>query len=385
MKVKTQISALAVAVATTTGAWAIEPQSVRINDALVFTPTLNVVESYDDNFRAVEDHEKSSWITSIIPTLQFTAEGRKSGYELTYQAVSDIFHSSGDDNNTDHHINFDASFEFNSRNSLTLNAGYHDVEETASDGADNINDQYTTKNFGGVYTYGAETARMQLDIGGNFEKLRYSDGTLENENKERDTTALASTFYYSVTPKTKLLLEGRHTDYDYETNSRLDSTSVAGLLGATWEATAKTTGTVKLGREKKDFDDSSIDNASKGMWEVGILWMPRTYSRVNLTTRQGFDEGDSGASIIESREHAVSWEHDWTARLTSQLEYSQARKDYQDITREDDLQNYGIGLTYQVYRWLDVGIGYQYSETDSNVSGESFERNIYAITVGASL
>lgn len=147
----------------------------------------------------------------------------------------------------------------------------------------------------------------------------------------------------------------------------------------------RTTGTVKLGREKKDFDDSSIGEKSGGMWEVGVAWEPRTYSRFNLNTRQGFDEGDSGASTIKTQTTTLSWDHDWAERLTSNVSYTRRDQDYQDIQREDNADIFGIGLTYEMRRWLDVGIGYKYAENDSDAANESYERNIYALTINASL
>ncbi len=380
-----RLLAAAVSLASCSAAWAIEPQSIRLTDGILFTPSLMVSEKYDDNIRAAETNEESSWVTTISPTLTLSTEGRKSAYRLSYNAVSDTFHSSQDDNNVDHHLTADAAFEFDARNRAKLAAGYHDVENTASDTSNVTNDQYNTKNVGGVYSFGAQTARMQIEAGANYEELRYTDGLIGNEAKERDTTALRSTLFYRVAPKTKLLVEGRHTDYDYLNNQRLNSTGIAGLVGATWEATAKTTGEFKIGRERKNFDDDTVDDASKGMWEAGVVWAPRSYSRFNLNTRQGFDEGDNGASTIESRNYTLGWEHDWSSYLTSKVSYSDTSRDYQDISRQDDLNNIGLGLTYKARRWLDVGIGYTYSENDSDVAGESFERNVFALTVNASL
>lgn len=380
-----RLLAAAVSLASCSAAWAIEPQSIRLTDGILFTPSLMVSEKYDDNIRAAENNEESSWITTVSPTLTLSAEGRKSAYRLSYNAVSDTFHSSQDDNNVDHHLTADAAFEFDARNRAKLAAGYHEIEDTVSDTSNTTNDQYNTRNVGGVYSFGAQTARMQIEAGANYEELRYTDGLIANEAKERDTTALRSTLFYRVAPKTKLLVEGRHTDYDYLSNQRLDSTGVAGLVGATWEATAKTTGEFKIGRERKNFDDDTVDDASKGMWEAGVVWAPRSYSRFNLNTRQGFDEGDNGASTIESRTYTLGWEHDWSSYLTSKVSYSDTSRDYQDISRQDDLNNIGLSLTYKARRWLDVGIGYTYSENDSDVAGESFERNVFALTVNASL
>ena len=386
-----RISSLAVAIsgALCANAWALDPQSVKLGDGMTFTPTLEVSERYEDNFRAVNENEESSWITSITPTFLLGAEGRKSAYRLQYSAAADIFHSSHDDDNTDHHLTGDAAYEFNSRNRLNLNAGYHRVEETAAQSTESRraqeNDKYSTANIGGVYSFGAQTARTQLDFGANYQELRYHNGNGLNADKERDTTALAGTAYYRLAPKTRALVELRHTDYDYVSNDRLNSYNVALLTGLTWDATAKTSGTVKLGSERKYFDSSELDDNSGSMWEVGVKWMPRTYSTFNLQTRRALDEGDDGASAIQSQSTTLSWKHEWMTRLSSDVSYTYTDNDYQDVDRDDQLSVFGVGLTYEMRRWLDIGIGYKYAENDSSLDSESYERNIYSISVTASL
>lgn len=385
IKFTTTVLAAAVSAALCANAWAIDPQSVKLSDGLTFTPTLKVAERYDDNFRAVENGEESSWITGITPTFVLAAEGRKSAYALTYSANTDIFHSSHQDDNTDHHLTADAGFEFDARNRLVLNAGYHKVEETASLDQNLENDRYSTSNVGGLYTFGAQSARTQVDFGADYQELRYQNGNGLNADKERDTTALKSTVYYRVAPKTRALVEARYTDYDYTTNTALDSNNIALLGGVTWDATAKTSGTVKIGGERKRFDDSRIDDKSGSLWEVGVNWAPRTYSTFNLTTRRALDEGDNGASAIQAQSTSLGWEHEWYDRLTSNVSYSYTDKEYQDVNRDDELSTLGLGLTYEMRRWLDVGVGYAYSENDSSADNESFERNIYSISFTASL
>lgn len=381
--------ALAISGAVCANAWALDPQSIKLSDGLTLTPTLQVSERYDDNFRAVETNEESSWITSVTPTIILGAEGRKSAYQLSYSAASDVFHSSHKDNNTDHILVGDAAYEFDSRNRLKLNAGYKRIEETAAQSSQTRrsmeNDRYSTANVGGVYSFGAETARTQLDLGANYQELRYQNTDGLNADKERDTTALSSTAYYRIAPKTRALVELRHTDYDYVSNTRLNSNNVALLTGLTWDATAKTTGTVKFGAEKKRFDSSDLDDNSGSMWEVGVKWMPRTYSTFNLQTRRALDEGDDGASAIQTQSTTLSWKHEWLDRLSSDVSYTYTDQEYQDYKRDDQLSMFGVGLTYQMRRWLDVGIGYKYAENDSSMEFESYERNIYSISVTASL
>ena len=381
---------VAVAAGLSAQAFAVEPQSIRLTDGVIFTPTLKVVESHDSNFRAVEKNKKSTWITTIEPSFQLNADSNKSAYQLKYTASSDTFHSSHSDNNVDHFFSGDAGFEFNSRNRLRLNAGYKKIEETASADQKIENDKFNTKNVGGVYTFGAEAARTQVEFGANYDELRYDNSTRIagkrlNSDKERDATALRSTVFYEVAPKTKVLLEGRYTDYDYKSFTDRNSKNKGLLAGVTWDATAKTSGTFKVGREKKDFKKSTYSDKTTGMWEAGVTWAPLTYSTFNLNTRRGFDEGEDNASAIKTQNTRLGWKHDWMERLYSEVSYARSDRKYQEISRTDKRDDYGVSLTYQARRWLDVGVGYTYADNDSNAKDQSYKRNIYALTVSASL
>lgn len=376
---------MAIAAAFSASVWAVEPQSVDLTDGVTFTPTLQVSQSYDDNIRAVEDNAQSSWVNGIAPTFVLEAQGRQGTYALTYSADNQSYASSHNDDHTDHHLDADADLEFNSRNRLKLNAGYDKVESLASENQNIEPDKFTTSNVGGVYTYGAETARAQIDLGANYQELRYQNTDRLNANKERDTTALSTTGYYRISPMTRVLLEARHTDYDYLSNTDLNSNNVGLLGGVTWDATAKTTGTIKIGAEKKRFDNSRNDDVNGSMWEAGVSWSPRTYSTFNLKTRRGFDEGDDGAEVIKSQSTTISWDHEWLDRVSTEVSYNYTDNQYQGIDRDDKIDTFGLGLTYEMRRWLDIGIGYKYAEDDSSAAGESYERNIYAVSFTASL
>ena len=401
---KNALTAMATALimATSINTWAIEPQYIRLSDSILFIPTLQLKEAYDDNLHADERNEKSSWITTVAPSFSLAGKGNKSSYLLNYTTSSDTFHSSQKDNNTDHIFTADSELEFNARNRLKLSAGYRDIEETATQNQNQENDQYNSKNIGGVYTYGARTARAQIDLGAKYDELRYDNSNNLNSDQERDSTALRGTFYYRVAPATRLLLEARHTDYDYLSDTDSSSTNIDLLTGITWEATAKTSGSIKIGRGQKDYDNSSKDSASTGMWEIGATWKPRTYSTFTLSTRRAFDEGSNSVSTIgdgtdttvrdtnddsavKLQSTTLAWKHYWVKRLYSDLSYTRMDLDYQDTNREDKYNNINLGLTYEMRRWLDIGIGYKYSENDSDAASESYERNVYALTINASL
>lgn len=389
MQKKFPLSALSAAMlmAASTGAYAIEASSMKLG-GMTFTPTLELSESYDDNFRAVNnDNDESSWITTINPNFQLAAQDRLNVYKLTYAFSSDIFHSSHDDNNTDHHLDADAHMEFSARSRLDLNAGYDRVEDVADTEIDGVNDKYHTYNIGGVYGFGAESATMQFELGANQQWLRYDNEGNLNKDLERDTASLTGTAYYRVAPKTRALAELRYTDYDYvDSNSTLDSDAMAYLVGVTWDATAKTSGSAKIGYSDKEFDDSSKDDADNSIWEVGVTWKPRSYSAFTLETRRSTEEGsEGGENYIDTTRTSLDWKHAWSNYLTSDVNFAYIEEDYDDAaSREDDTNEFGFGLTYNLRRWVDVGVGYKYQDVDSTVNSESYDRNIYMVkmTVG---
>ena len=81
----------------------------------------------------------------------------------------------------------------------------------------------------------------------------------------------------------------------------------------------------------------------------------------------------------------MGWKHYWLDRVYTEASYARTDKKYQEIKREDNLDNYGLSLTYQARRWLDIGVGYTYADNASDLKNETYTRNIYALTFNASL
>lgn len=385
----TSISRLAFLLAAPTllpvSAWAIEPESIDFL-GLQLTPTLTLGETYDDNFRELENDEDASWVTQISPGLELLAEDRNSAYRLTYKGNSEIYHNASDASNTDHIVKLESILEFSARQRLKLEAGYRKIEEVNSTAVSGENDKYHSTSIGGLYSFGSQQALNRIDLGASYEELRYDNSDGINADEERDTSAFSATWLHRLGGATYALLEARHTDYDYLIPaSPRNSTNDALLLGATWEATAKTTGKLRAGYEKKDFDDSSREDLNSPMWEIGIDWSPRTYSKFSLTARRAFDEGDDGSDAIKSTSTQLSWGHGWTERITSTLSFGLTREDYEGQAREDEITSAGLALTYKMRRWLDIEVGYRYRDNDSSAANESFQRNVYLISLTGSL
>jgi hypothetical protein len=364
-------------------AWSLDPQSIDVY-GFDFTPTLLFSESYDDNFRELE-RAQSSMVTKVAPTFELKAEDRNSATRLIWQPTRYIYHDESDASNTAQRVRLNSIMEFTDRHRLKLDAEARKYERTTSTAVDGINDKIRSNRVNGLYTYGARSAANQIDLGASYAQLRYDNSDGINDDKERNTTGLTTTWYHRIGSNTRGLLQYDHTDFDYLSNNRLNSTSDAVLAGAEWDFTARTTGKVRVGYERKNFDDSSVDDLSNPTWRVDLRWKPRTYSTFSFVARQAMAEGDDGADAVKTTSALVGWRHGWTERITTVAEVGLARYEYEGQERTDDLRDYNLAVEYAMRRWLDIELGYRYRNDDSDADNQSFERNIFLLGFNVSL
>ncbi|MFY0731805.1 outer membrane beta-barrel protein [Pseudomonas sp. NFX15] len=361
------------------------PQSIDIY-GFQFIPTFGLSEGYDDNIREVEHDVQSSMVTKLAPSFVLKAEDRNSATRLTWQPTRYIYHSQSDASSTSQRVRGDSIMEFTDRHRLALEAEYYKFERVTSTAVEGINDKLNNKRVGGVYTYGAKTADNQIDVGANYAQLRYDNSDGINDDKERNTTGFNTTWYHRIGSNTRSLLEYDHTRFDYLlSNSPRSSKSDAVLAGAQWDFTARTSGKVRVGYERKNFDESTSSDLSNPTWQIDLAWKPRTYSTFSFLARQALAEGDDGSDAVKATFTQVGWRHGWTDRISTLAQAGYGHYVYEGQSRTDNLQDYNLSVIYQMRRWLGVELGYRFRDNNSDADNESFLRNVYQLSFNVSL
>ncbi|WP_029408399.1 outer membrane beta-barrel protein [Thiomicrorhabdus sp. Milos-T2] len=360
--------------------YALDPAAIDF-EGLEVTPAVEISGTYDDNYQAV-NNGPDSWITAITPGVLVTAYGDKTLYQLKSGIKYELYSASNAKDLTSYFVTGTATFNFDVRNQLDIEIGLDKTESAANAFVANTINSFKQTNIGASYVYGAPSATGNIEFGVNHEIHRSGNGL--NLDRERDSTAYRAAFLYKITDKTKLVAELNGSRHDYVTNTALDATNISYLLGARWEATAKTTGHAKFGSETKDFDDSSRANANLTKWEASVDWSPLTYSTVTLTTNQQIDEGSYGASYTDSANNGIQWKHDWGRGYASQVSLNNRTDDYNGI-RKDTTNSIGAGITYNIRRWADIAFDFQHSDRTSTDSTQEYNRNIYKLTFNVGL
>ncbi len=253
----------------------------------------------------------------------------------------------------------------------------------ATDRASNEPETYHTLGVGATLGHGFKQGRIEAKAAYNTK--RYDEFSSPIKTQDTNTTLLGGTFFYKVRPKTELLFEVSQEDIDYiaaESSGR-DNLYQKALVGVKWEATAKTTGTAKVGYGRKDFEQAGREDANDVNWEVGVDWQATKRSTVSLSTSRSFIDTTSGTSAdyVTNQNYDVSLQHQLTRKLNATAGVGYSTQEYDLSDREDDYFNYSVGAEYRLHPQIVVGGSFQGVTRDSSYTLTDYDRNIFSLYV----
>jgi uncharacterized protein (PEP-CTERM system associated) len=185
-------------------------------------------------------------------------------------------------------------------------------------------------------------------------------------------------------PNTYAVAELRRIDNDYRlSTSTNDNVDTRALVGLTWDITEITSGSFKLGQQRKNY--SQRDDVKTGTYEAELEWKPRTYSTFTLNARRAEEDAtDVGTSLTTSR-YSLDWAHRWSESLVSNVVLANLDTNYRNNSRQDDTTSATLGLKYEVSSNLGVSLDLTRTERDSNTAGFDFKRNTIFASVQVAL
>lgn len=392
-------STLIAAVAVTLNVFSFNAVSQQFEDAssldfggFDFTPTIDIGLHYDDNLTKTSDNQIDSWSRVISPEFNLQSSYGANQVNFGYRLRNEDYFSSENDNYTDHFFIADVDLEFDARNRLQIALQFEDGHDergssfSIGSGRDlSEPDQYKQSEFDVLYKYGAFNSDGSIEINYNLRDLDYDIGTPRYLARDRQISRLGGVFTYRIGATTDITFDIRQSevDYKYDLNSlnTLDSTIREYLIGLQWEATAKTSGFVKVGYEQKDFDSDLREDFGDFDWKAGVLWEPTEYASLELVTGADTDETNGEGNFILGRTHSLEWRHEWLERLRSKASINVNNNRYEGnllngfSVRSDDNISFDAAVYYQFRRWLNFEVAYRYSERDSNRDLIDFDRN----------
>ncbi|MFV8819132.1 outer membrane beta-barrel protein [Haliea sp. E17] len=379
---------------------AVEPANMAVGPVYL-TPTVETSLGYVDNLFRSSDDEKSTGVSEIKPKLQAWLQNGLNTYSLTVGLADYRYFDSSADDFTDLTLNLDLHHEFNARNVANVFGEYSKGHEERGTGLaeTGISQQLIFDKpvkldrtiLGGDYTYGSQLSSGRLKLAAKATDHDYQNFEQYTQFRSRDLYDYAGTFFWKVAPKTDLLLEARYADVQYKKDNpldrfgSLDSEEYNYFIGAEWAATAKTSGSIRLGMFDRQYDSDARQNDDGFSWEADITWQPRSYSSFNFETRRFTQETNGQGNAVDTKDARLSWNHGWNSRTQTDLSFGGGVEDYTGSARKDDVYTLDAQLSYALQRWVDLGLGYRWEDRDSSNPFFDYTRNYIFLEAGFSL
>lgn len=351
-------------------------------------PGFSVVLKSDSNIFRVGDADpdkRSSKITVLSPSLVLQARKDGDAYSLAYIADIGRYSNSKEDNYVDQKFLGLAELGLSTQSTLTIQPEYligHDDRGATFGPATAEPNTWHSSGLNGSFSYGAEEARGNVMFALGYTDLQYRNNRAVTTDYDRKMASVGGTFYFRVQPKTSLLVNAKHTAISYnQTGSLLNSKEDRYMIGVKWEATAQTTGEIKIGQLHKKFD-SALPAYTGGSWEGDVRWSPVAYVNVDLiSSRQTNETTLLSSSAILLSNSGANIAYDLNDRVTLHANGYQTKEDFVGVGRIDHTNTFGLKAEYKFRSWLIGGAEYTSSAKTSNDSLNDYSRNIFLLRV----
>jgi polysaccharide biosynthesis protein VpsM len=368
------------------------PLGVRLGDSPVFfAPFVNLGVGYDDNVGLTPSNEVSSPLYILSPGFLLDARDASKIFQLSYQGAIGHYSDSEDDNYVDHTVRASMDWAISGRQALRL--GYDAIRGHEARGltdrsivAGNTRpDKFRATTPSVLYAFGSPGAQGRVEAWYGETHKRYVNNRTTTTFADRNNEDYGASFYWRVMPRTHALVEIRRTNIDYTNPASIfDSREDRVYGGVTWEASAATSGTIKVGSLRKRFD-SGLPRFNGTAWEGLVSWSPRTYSRLDIYTSRQPVEASGLGNFIVSEAVGATWTHQWNSLLSTGINARLQRDEYQGFNREDDVKSIGAKVGYKFRRWLTLGAEFTHTTRDSNFSASDYDRNLWLVTAQITL
>jgi len=367
-----------------------------------FHPFLIFQEIYEDNIFATDTNTKSDFITTIAPGvwLAFPANREKllnidtettspGGLQLSrikpeatrryqsYFLYSPEFLLYSDHSSIDH-VNHRAEglFQYNLNSGLSFDIIdlFHDREDIAGNGIRDTMYRYQDNLLDLITTYTAPSGKLKFELDYSNYDIDYEDIAASYRNRTDNSFGVSA--FYKFWPKTSLFVEYNFSDIDFDGGTSTDSTEDRYYAGATWDMTAKTRGTLKLGYIEKDFDAPALEDQEGFSVELQTQHNLSPKRGLQINGFRKFNESDFGdASTFLSTGINIALLQRFTEKWSGTFDVSFENNDYKGFDRTDDLFGLGPALRFEPRKWLIFDLGYHYYLNDSNITAYDYEAN----------
>jgi len=353
---------------------------VHLAPGLRGTAAVGVQTIYNSNFYLSEDDHKSSFGFVLTPSVLLLREAKKLKYEVGagLEATKYTGVERGPDSYLDgsingkldwaaltrHHFHFDYTTRFS-------HDPFGSIRTENGVPVDQGLDKWIQTGAYARYRFGAPAALINLETELGWLGREYQTNRDQTRILDFETWKVRETAFFNVSSKTSLLAEVVHTDASYDAEDpglpSRDYQTTYYRVGMHWIATGTTSGDIRLGKMRRNFDNPAKDSMDAFDWNATVAWAPLVYS--TFTFQTGVQSQQSylpGVQLLQNRFGLIDWTHQFSYYLRSRVVYSRVNSQFIGSNRVDNIDTFAVEGNFVVSKRLLTIAGASYSRRDSN-------------------
>lgn len=361
--------------------------NVDVADGYVAQLSLDVASVFNSNFFFQPTAAQSASGFSLSPALRARTEVGAFSVKAGLLADYSYFEIPG---NFDDYLDVAAdlllTLQPSQRHRFSLGADYvygHDpfgsirTENTAAASAEL--DEWQKSEAAVTYRIGAKNALLNSTIKAGVEDKRYETNRAQTIFLDHQINAIDYELAVNYSPKTSLVLDLGYRDIDFDLDplgsQPRDSQQLTTRVGIRWEATAKTSGELKLGSRRREFRQSQQPDDEAFSWLLSIDWAPVSQSKISFSTGQRSTESYRGDTrFIDGGYASLAFSQVLSQRLSGKFELTYSEDDFVGTTaREDNVFAAAVSAGYRLSRHANLFAAVTHAIRDSNEQGRDFE------------
>ncbi len=220
--------------------------------------------------------------------------------------------------------------------------------------------------------YGTNRSIGQLVLEGRLQDSEFDNN--EQSFRDNDSKRLAVRYFYRFAPKTRGFIETSYEDVNYDGEFDQSSNLLQVRGGVEWEITGKTSGFVKIGHQRRDYDNDTLLDLSGLSYSVDLIWRPNSFTMVRLVNSR--DISDSAVEELNGYivdRHAVSVSHELTPRLLVKANAGIGFYDIDTPEHDDTRVDLGLSFEYELTSRIDITLGVKHASRDSDLIDFEFD------------
>jgi len=360
-------------------------------DGIKVTPSVAYQGEYDDNLFRTPSNKKSDYINHFIPAI--TVEATPDKHEIKAGFTADILRFSKFTNqDTERYFaNFSGIFKFNRLELRGKEDFAHTDDFPSSELTTRIkrNENY----LGGGFDFDVY-GQWGIGFDTTWGDIYYLDHSFDFFS--RDTYSYATSVYYRITAKTRLFGEYDYVQEFYKYDKTRNDNRHRGLLGIRGDLTERLSLTAKGGYARLSFQDPTQRSQ-----DLFVVWLEANYRPVERLQIALLLSQDPAASSFETNftytpfNAALAITYAFTPKILviphgffGVDRYSQATLNTDNNRvekRQDNIYGGGLGIRYEMQKWIRFEVNYDYTGRNSNFSPFNYDDNRVWFTVKLSI